>query len=169
MTTRRGSKIKQQRLDNRDKFWPDVSKDRLWFRKANKGFTTIPRGLSLVTRIMDAMSPGKPLAGTYYALWCYGQDEMIVTIHKPLQMALESGFTGQRAEYTWRGRMKKLEDLGFIKSRPAFSGPYHFILLLNPYLVVKDLYDQDPDNDVIAPLYNTLVDRIHEIREKTEM
>ncbi len=168
MATKKATRIKQHRLNIRDKYWPDVRKDRLWFRKGNRGFITIPRGLSLVTRIMDALSPGKPLAGTYLALWCYGQDEMIVTVQKPRQMALEAGFSGQRAEYTWRARMKKLEELEFIKSKSGFSGPYHYVLLLNPYLATKAIYEQH-NNEVIDPLYNTLIDRLDEIGEKTEM
>ena len=166
MASSKAAKIKQNRINLRNKFWPDVDEKSLWFRKGNSGFATIPRGLSLVSQFIDAMSPGKPLSGTYLALWCYNQDEMLVTIQKPRQMALESGFTGQRAEYTWRARMKKIEELGLIRSNSGFSGPYHYILVLNPYLAVKNLKSTSHDERLDA-LYNTLIDRLEEIGERT--
>lgn len=117
---------------------------------------------------MDALSLQKPLSGTYMALWCYAFDEMTVTVQKPRQMALESGFTGQRAENTWRERMKKLEEIGFIRSSGGVTGNFHYILLLNPYRVVKSL-NEDEKYDVPAILYNTLIDRVDEIGEATIM
>lgn len=83
-------------------------------------------------------------------------------------MALESGFTGQRAENSWRDRMKKLEELGFIRSAKGATGNFHYILLLNPYIVVKKLKEDEKYNfsDV---LYDTLIDRIDEIGETTKM
>lgn len=170
MATQRISRTQRNRVNLREKFWPDVNEELLWSRNDNKGFTTIPRGLSIVTKLMDSLSPGKPLSGPYFALWCYGQDEMVLTLRKPRQMALESGFSGQRAEYTWNTRMKTIEDLGFIKSQQGFSGKYHYILLLNPYLIVETLKNQGKfDNEVQEQLYNTLLERIEEIGEKTEI
>ncbi|NTW87838.1 MAG: hypothetical protein HGB26_01655 [Desulfobulbaceae bacterium] len=168
MATRRSVRMSNKRLKLRQQYWPDITEEDLWLRSETKGFATIPRGLSLIMRIMDALSPQKPLANTYMALWCYVFDEMSITIHKPRQMALESGFTGQRAEYTWRDRMKKIEELGFIRSSEGFSGVFHNILLLNPYYAVK-LLNEDKNYDVPAALYNTLLDRIDEIGETTIM
>lgn len=167
MASKRSARMTQKRLKVRQQYWPSVTDDDLWLRSETKGFTTIPRGISIIMRIMDSLSPQKPLSNTYMALWCYGYDEMTVTIQKPRQMALESGFTGQRAETTWRERMRRLEELGFILSAKGFSGDFHYVLLLNPYEVVKNLkgkaYDV-PDN-----LYNTLLDRMEEIGETTIM
>jgi len=101
-------------------------------------------------------------------LWCYAYDEMTVTIQKPRQMALESGFTGQRAENTWRERMKKIEELGFIRSTKGFSGDFHYVLILNPYSVAKNL-NENEQYGVLPSLYNTLLDRMDEIGETTIM
>ena len=168
MATKRSARMTTKRLKLRQQYWPDITDDDLWLRAETKGFTTIPRGISLIMRIMDSLSPQKPLANTYMALWCYSFDEMTITIQKPRQMALESGFTGQRAENTWRERMKKLEELGFIQSAEGFSGKFHHVLLLNPYYVVKCL-NEDKKHDVPAALYNTLIDRMEEIGETTVM
>lgn len=83
-------------------------------------------------------------------------------------MALESGFTGQRAENTWRERMKRLEELGFIRSTEGATGDFHYVLLLNPYIAVKKLFENEK-YDVPTVLYNTLIDRVDEIGETTIM
>jgi hypothetical protein len=168
MVTRRTAMMTNKRLKLRQQHWPDITDNDLWLRSETKGFMTTPRGISLVMRIMDSLSPHKPLSNTYMALWCYSFDEMTITIQRPRQMALESGFTGQRAESSWRDRMKKLEELGFIRSAKGATGTYHYILLLNPYLVVKKL-KEDGKLDLFDVLYNTLVDRIDEIGEMTRM
>jgi hypothetical protein len=166
MAKNRSVRMSEKRTRLRKKFWPDVDEECLWLRKKTKGFVTIPRGLSLILRIMDSLSPGRPLSGTYTTLWCYIWDENIITIQKPRQMALESGFGGQRSENTWRSRMKKLEELGFIKSKSGVSGEFHYVLVLNPYAVVKELNDSEQlKND--SDLYNTLVDRADEVGEIT--
>ncbi len=166
--TQRSVRMTNKRLKLRKQHWPDITNDDLWLRKKTKGFTTIPRGISLIMRIMDSLSLKKPLANTYMALWCYGSDEMTITIQRPRQMALESGFTGQRAENTWRERMKKLEELGFIRSIEGVTGNFHYVLLLNPYQVVKNL-NNDERHDVPSVLYHTLIDRVDGIGEVSLM
>lgn len=168
MATKRSVRMSNKRLKLRQQHWPDITDNDLWLRSKTKGFTTIPRGISIVMRIMDSLSLKKPLSNTYMALWCYAYDEMTVTIQKPRQMAFESGFTGQRAENTWRERMKKLEELGFIRSAKGFSGDFHYVLLLNPYSVARALNESDKYG-VLPALYNTLLDRIEEVGETTTM
>lgn len=168
MASKRSVRMSNKRIKLRQQRWPEITDEDLWIRDDTAGFTSIPRGISLIMRIMDALSPKKPLSNTYTTLWCYSWDEMFITIQKPRQMALESGFTGQRAEYTWLARMKKLEELGFIRSVEGASGRFHYVLILNPYHIVKNLHE-DEKHDVPAILYNTLIDRIDEIGETTIM
>lgn len=168
MVTKRSARMTKKRERLRKKFWPKVTNNDLWLRKNTKGFGTIPRGLSIIMGIMNSLTKGKPVSSTYITLWCYVFDEMTITIQRPRQMAMESGFTGQRAENTWRDRMKKLEELGFIKSKAGASGDFHYVLLLNPYLVVKSL-EENKAYDIPENLYNTLIDRIDEIGEKSEI
>ena len=168
MATKRATRMSNKRLKLRQQHWPDITDDDLWLRSETKGFTTIPRGISLIMRIMDSLSLKKPLSNTYITLWCYAFDEMTITIQKPRQMALESGFTGQRAENTWRERMKRLEELGFIRSTEGATGDFHYVLLLNPYIAVKKLFENEK-YDVPTVLYNTLIDRVDEIGETTIM
>ncbi len=46
--------------------------------------------------------------------------------------------TGQRAVTTWRDRIRRLEELGFIATAPGPSGDISFAVIYNPYLVLKE-------------------------------
>jgi len=158
MTKKSSQKIAQKNLKLRDQLWPKITDEMLWNRKNKKGFTTIPRTLPHFFRIMDDLSSGQPLSATYFVLWCRAFDEHVVTISNPRDFAFESGFSGQRAEQTWRGRMKKLKELGFILAAEGASGEFNYVLILNPYYVVKELKDQ-----ISHARYNTLIERSQNI------
>jgi len=53
--------------------------------------------------------------------------------------ALDAGYGGERNVGTWRAHLRVLKDLGFIDYKAGPSGPFQFILLWNPYHVVKKL------------------------------
>src|SRR5262245_53110390 len=105
---RRLRKYIERQLNLRARLWPDVTEDDLWVRTERDGFSTIPRTMTLVLDIMDDMANGQPVSSTYLELWCRGFDECFVTLSKPREVAFHSGFTGQRAERTWAGRMRLL-------------------------------------------------------------
>ena len=154
-------RISEKNMALRQELWPDVTDSMLWHRKRKTGFTTVPRTMSYIFEIMDSLSSGKPLSRAYFSLWCHTFDEYMVTIVNPRAMAIESGFSGERAESTWSGRMKILCDLGFIQASPGSSGPYHYVLIMNPYTVIRDLKSQ---RKAIRPeLYNAFFDRTKEI------
>ena len=111
-------KIGEKTLALRRNLWPEITDDILWHRKRKTGYTTIPRAMAYIIQIMNSLSTGKPLGQAYLTLWCHTYDEYMVTIANPRLMAFESGFTGQRAEATWNGRMKALVELGFIPCLP---------------------------------------------------
>ncbi len=99
-------KIAQRRMELRAKLWPHVTGGHLWQRQHHNGFVTIPRTMPLIMSIMDDLSNGQPVSMTYFELWSRAFDECFVTLSKAREIAFHSGFTGQRAERTWRGRMK---------------------------------------------------------------
>jgi hypothetical protein len=162
MSSKRVSqKIAKKTLKLRTQLWPKITEDMLWDRTKKKGFTTIPRTMPYFLQLMDDLSSGKPVSSTYMVLWCRTFDENMVTIANPREWAFESGFSGQRAELTWRTRMKRLEELGFIQTQPGPSGQYHYVLILNPYLVIKKLVD---GGEQLRPdRYNALVQRANDI------
>lgn len=151
----------QKRLQLRDNFWPEVTKEELWLRKGSVGFTTIPRTMSLIGRIMDQISgKGFPLFGTYLALWCRVYDEAFVEVRNDREMAFESGFSGGRGEVTWRTRMRKLESLGFIQTRAGLASEVQYVLILNPIKVIAAIYAREnlPEDMAYTALKTRLIE-----------
>ena len=143
----------------RNQLWPDVPEAVLWHRKRNQGFATIPRTLPLIMRVMDSLTTGKPVSQVYLELWSRLSDEAFVRLDKPQDMAFASGFTGPRSVQMWAERIDKLAELGFVLLAPGPNGNRSFALVLNPYLVIKDILRSQ-----IGPsYYNTLLSRAHEI------
>jgi hypothetical protein len=146
----------------RKRIFPDIKDDDIWDWKMENGFATVPRTLPYFGKIMDSLSKGKPLSSTYIALWCRLWDESgIIKNINSSELAWESGFSGQRAVTTWRMRMKKLADLGFIRIKKFGTEEYGYIVLMHPYKVSKTLYKDGEgyDNDLYEML-NTRADQI---------
>lgn len=156
----RGKRISEKTLMLRNQMWPEVKEDDLWVRTKKKGFTTIPRLMPLIMQIMDGLVEGKPVSRVYLSLWCRVFDESMVTIPNPNEMALEAGFSGSRAESNWASRVGLLKKIGFIDIQPGPSGNYHFVLIYNPYQVIKKLHKE---KKVDQRLYNSLLSRAHVI------
>lgn len=159
--SKRNQRIADRQLQLRGKLWPEINSNQIWSRKERQGFTTIPRALPLVLAILDKMAIGKPVSSTYFELWCRAFDEGFVTLNRDEEMAFHAGFSGQRSRRTWLGRLKRLEELGFISVKPGAFGPQSYALLLNPYLVIREHYDKGevPDEYFLA-----MVARLNEIR-----
>ena len=65
-------------------------------------------------------------------------DDPLVNISsKLLDIALESGFTRQRAQNSLTGRLAILENLGLVRFAPGSGGRYTHALLMNPYLALR--------------------------------
>lgn len=54
------------------------------------------------------MTKGAPAGSAYLELWCRSFDECYVDMDDEEGMAFTTGFTGQRAVTTWRGRIRSL-------------------------------------------------------------
>jgi len=133
----RKSKIQKRIEALRAELWPELDEEQIWSRKTSDGYSTIPRTLSQIGSIADALSgKGKPVMQTYLELWCRVHDDGFVNLNRPREIAFSSGFSGQRAVATWRERMKRLKDLGFIDLKPGPSGPLSYALIFNPYSVI---------------------------------
>jgi hypothetical protein len=135
-TIREAGAIAKKQLALRDLHWPNVE-GRLWNRKANKGFATIPKTMPLILKILDEMTKGAPVSSTFLTLWCCTWDNSFVVLNKHGDMANASGFGGQRGEYTWSTRMLKLQELGFIDIKPGKSGPMSNAIIYNPHFVIR--------------------------------
>jgi hypothetical protein len=161
VSTREGSAIAKKQLALRDHLWPGLEPF-LWDRKAHKGFTTIPKTMPLILRIMDEMTKGAPVSSTYMTLWCSTWDNGFVNIIRPDEMAFASGFGGQRGEHTWAGRMKKLQELQFIDIKAGKSGPMTHALIHNPHLILRWHHDQKTQG-LMEASFTALVERALEV------
>ncbi len=164
-STREASAIGKKQLAIRDLHWPEAQKY-IWDRKAHKGFTTIPKTMPLILKIMDEMTKGAPVSSTYLNLWCNTWDNNgFVTPNRHGEMANASGFGGQRGEHTWRGRVKKLQELRFIDITAGKSGPMSNAILWNPHLVIR-WHHQKKTPGLVAASYNALLESAVEVGAK---
>ena len=132
----------------------------LWDRKVDNGFSTVPRTLPYICRVLERFAEkGRPLSQTYIALWCRMSDVGLIEIREKEALAYEAGFSGSRAVTTWASRMKILAQEGFIDCRSGTSGDFHYTLMLHPLKVIKEKYDgKTLDDD-----YRRLVARMSDV------
>jgi hypothetical protein len=159
-------KIAKRQLELRNRIFPHVTQDWLWTRQIYNGFTTLPKAMPLMLTIMDDMAKGQPVSGTYLELWCRTFDECFVNLSKPREIAFHSGFSGQRAERTWRGRLTLLEELKFILLGEGPSGPASYALILNPYMVIR-WHHEHKSPGLRSDKYNALMERAAEIGDES--
>jgi hypothetical protein len=133
--------ILQRQLDARRKLWPDLEDDMLWSMD-NEGWVALPRPMPLMVSIMDDLSgKGFPVSRTYLELWSRMRiDESFLALNRPEEMAFHAGFEGQRAVRTWKDRVHRLANLGFIGVKPGALGELSFAVVYNPYHVIKRAY-----------------------------
>lgn len=155
--------IVAKQIELRKKLWPLIEDTDLWIRTERNGFATIPRAMPILAILMDGMNKGAPVSATYLSLWCMVMDELFLTIQSPTTMAFHAGFEGERAVRTWRDRMKRLKSDGFIDFLPGQAGDITFVLLLNPYHVIRR--HAAAKHPALTELrMNTLIARVHEIQ-----
>lgn len=140
--------------------FPDVPDTLLWRRKSNDGFTTVPRPLPIAMQAIDATSKGAPAGHSLFCLWARAPDNPMVIVENPATFAAETGFAGERAVDTWRKRMRRLRELGFIRTKPGPSGEFHFILLLNPNVAVELMRRKGLVQD---GLYGRFIERVADV------
>lgn len=145
-TQKRISKAKEDAIAMRKHLWPEITEEHLWLLddKKKKGFSSIPRTMPILMNIIGDASKqvstkSVPAGRTYLALWCRVFGEGIVKVENEMVAASEAGYTGERSITTWREHIRVLKELGFIDYKPGPAGPMQFILMLNPYSVVKTL------------------------------
>lgn len=155
-------KIIEKRLELRNQLWGgEIENLKLWDIKKQKGFASVPRTLPHLARIMDRFAgKGTPVSWTYTSLLCNVFEHSFLEIKEKQRFAFEAGFSGERAVTTWISRMRKLKTLGFIEAKNGVYGEFSYVLIMNPFEAVKNLYKNPSDRD---DLYNSLVGRMSEI------
>ena len=130
-----------------NELWPAVTDAELWLQedRSKKGFLWMPRPMPLFINLINDISKkvtgGKavPAGKSYLVLWCRIRDGAFLDIENEVVAALEAGYAGERNVTTWREHLHVLQLLDFIDYKPGPAGPMQFVLLWNPYHVVKRL------------------------------
>jgi hypothetical protein len=160
-TIKKISRHQKKKLALREQLWGKLSPDLLWERSTHDGYTTIPRTLPIIFQIMDDLADkGKPVSATYFSLWCRVFDESYIEVKSCDELAFESGFSGQRAASTWKQRMKKLVELGFVEAKSGATNEFSYVLIYNPYNIIKKYYGE---GKVQEGKYNALFARALEV------
>jgi hypothetical protein len=133
---RKRTKADQRREQQRQLLFGDVPQEELWSREFN-GWCWVPRTMPLVLHAIRALSKGSSAAETYFALWCNSVSESIVEMNNRASLIAASGYTGSTSERTWKERMKKLAELGFIKIASGKHGDISSVLIYNPHKVLR--------------------------------
>lgn len=141
----------QKRIHLREELWPG-SEDLIWsiHKKHIVGFTTISRLMPLVLHLIKILASESEKGKTgdpspvYLDLWCRNFGQGIVTITDEEECAYSSGYASKRAVRTWKEHIFKLEELGFIKTKPQGNRDYAHILLLDPLQVCRNKKNDVP-------------------------
>ncbi len=140
MANRAHKEILKRQIEARAKLWPKLDEAMLW-NMDNEGWVALPRLMPLMMSIMDDMSgKGFPVSRTYLELWARLREEQFLTLNRPEEMAFHAGFEGQRALRTWKDRVNRLAEMGFIGLQVGPIGDLSFAVFYNPYYVVKRAY-----------------------------
>lgn len=141
MPRNRTRDVLKRQLDARAKLWPELTTNMLWTMD-NEGWVAVPRLMPLLMSIMDDLSgKGFPVGQTYFEMWCRLRiEESFLTLNRPEEMAFHAGFEGQRALRTWKDRVHRLAQLGFIGVKPGPLGDLSYVVFYNPYHIVRRAY-----------------------------
>lgn len=137
-----------------------------WIGGVEKGWFRAPRTLPLVLGLVDSkgLSEKKRPSNVYLELWARDMGEGLIEMKAPEIHAYYAGYSGSRGVRTWQERMRILEELGFIKIKPAGNQTYGYVLLVHPAKVIEELQAQGKVAPDWLDSYNV---RQIETREKT--
>ncbi len=161
MAGRTQKEILKKQVEIRSKLWPELDPRLLWNMDSD-GWSAVPRLMPLMMSIMDDLSgKGFPVSRTYLEMWVRLREERFLTLNRPEEMAFHAGFEGQRALRTWKDRVQRLANLGFIGLKPGPLGDLSYAVFFNPYHVVKRAY---LDGNIQERKWQALVVRANEVR-----
>ena len=152
------TKADLRRESQRKLLFSDVQDSELW-TAANQGWCLTPRTMPLVLHAIRALSKGSSAAETYFALWCNCISESVVEMTNKSNLIAAAGYTGHTNERTWKERMKKLEELGFIKISSGKHGDISCVLIPNPHLVLKR-HKENGTQNFDEHIYNCILELI---------
>jgi len=115
------------------------------FQPLKGGWAQVPRTLPMIASLIDELGGREKPGRLYLALWSYDFGEGYIEVPDPARVALEAGYTSNRAERTFSERMKILRDQGFIKAKALGAREFGHVLLVDPHRVVVALRASSPE------------------------
>lgn len=103
---------------------------------------------------------------TYTTVWLHYLGHGMSRIENETDAALESGYGGERGVTTFRRHMRVLKDLGFVDFVEETRGRVKWVLLHNPYQVVKKLFQ---DGHIDKTTFSMLCERADAIGAGDEL
>jgi hypothetical protein len=128
----------EKRAKLREMVFPN-SKSLIWTTETGKGWTNMPRTISLICTLIRHLSPKLDPSRVYFDLWCRNFEEGIIEIGNESDVATSCGYAGTRRVRSWQERVNALYELGFIRIAPIGSRKYGFILMHHPHLIVAHM------------------------------
>ena len=172
-TMKRMNNVREMNLEIRKTYWPDIKPEDLWLLEDKKrgGFAQVPRTLSIIMNLINDIikrREGKavPAGKTYLVLWLNVFSDGFLRIDDERDAAFAAGYEGERNVTTFRAHMRILQELGFIDFKEGHKNPSQYVLMLNPYKVVKRLFE---DKQIPEKHYTALLERASAIGSAKEL
>lgn len=141
--------------------FPAIKDEDVWDR-GRGGWASVPRPIGLIANVVikeahkSKYQTSSAAGTTYITVWLHYQGHGMARIESEADAALESGYGGERGITTFRRHMRALKELGFIDFVEESRGRVKWVLLHNPYQVVKQLY---ADGQIDKTTYSTMFER----------
>lgn len=157
-------KFRENMVQLREQCWPGHPCQDLWGLDDQKvkGWVPMPRVMPYLLVGLDSIPGCGELSSTYLALWAR-MVEGFVQIKNERELAIESGFSGQRMVLVWRDKMRCLVRHKAIIVQDGSYGEFSFVLVRNPYVVFYEIKEI-----VRSGLYINAVQRTQEVGAETE-
>lgn len=132
--------------DIRKLHWSTVTDEQVWSSK-DGGWAGVPRPVGMICEVVikeahKKMFKSSSAAGTtYMTVWLHSQASGVARIESEEDAAFESGYGGERGVTTFRRHLRTLKEMGFIDFVEESRGRVKWILIFNPYQVVKKLHE----------------------------
>jgi|GEM_PF-4381284 len=136
------NEAQKRRVAERDALFGDSPFDRMWRSGREKiGFFCPPRVLPVLMLIAKdkTLVGGKNCGPVYLELLALDWGEGFVRIIDEEAHAFRCGFSNSRGLRSWRERMRKLEEIGFIEIARHSAREIGYVLMVHPNKIVERL------------------------------
>lgn len=138
----------------RETLWPGIQTI-VWPQPDEAGWCKVPRVLPIILRVLSekTVSGDADLSRTFLGLLCDNYGEGVVEVTSEATFAETAGFRGPRGVRSWRQRVLRLAELGFLRVHVRGNKELGFVAILHPYAAMADLRQRGLVHDGWWALY----------------